>query len=393
MNETVIKIYRAAFKICGCAIAGENIPGDCVAMFEKYPEQIFRATARYGIAPVAGYGLSNSGIMGGEIHNEIIERFRIAGKKAALCDKIMRNELKLISKLFNGSEIPFIPLKGAVLSDFYPEPGLRTRCDIDILIREGDLNRAADLLKSKAGYKAIGRTAHDLEFISENRVPVELHYRTIEPWYARESSAVLSEIWDYAAPCGDSYQYILKPEMFRFFHYAHMAKHFEKGGCGVRPFLDLFVLNRRFTNNRERDIILKDGGLSDFANACDGLSEFWFGGGSPNGLIVRTEEFILNGGMFGSVKNMAAAGETQSGGKRQYIFQRLFLPFGRLRIEYPVLQNHPWLTPFIFCRRFAKMVAKGHFRRSLSELKNTRYDYGKTDELFSLLGLKQKKNK
>lgn len=57
------------------------------------------------------------------------------------CEKLKYELTKLCAAL-EQAEIPFIPLKGAVLRQYYPEPWMRTSCDIDVLVHEEDLQRA-----------------------------------------------------------------------------------------------------------------------------------------------------------------------------------------------------------------------------------------------------------
>ena len=47
-----------------------------------------------------------------------------------------------IRTVFEQQKIFFLPLKGAVIRDFNPEAWMRTRSDIDILIREEDYEKA-----------------------------------------------------------------------------------------------------------------------------------------------------------------------------------------------------------------------------------------------------------
>ena len=71
------------------------------------------------------------------------------------------------------------------------------------------------------------------------------------------------------ALCENSkFRYEMTDEFFYFYHIAHMAKHFENGGCGIRPFVDLVVLDRMDSENfSKRDELLKSGGLLQFARA------------------------------------------------------------------------------------------------------------------------------
>ncbi|MFX7845188.1 nucleotidyltransferase family protein, partial [Acinetobacter baumannii] len=72
---------------------------------------------------------------------------------------------------------------------------------------------------------------------------IELHFNLIEDHRIKGASAILNRVWDAAVPCGGwTYQYEMPDELFYFYHIAHMAKHVENGGCGIRPFLDIWVL-------------------------------------------------------------------------------------------------------------------------------------------------------
>ena len=54
-----------------------------------------------------------------------------------------------------------------------------------------------------------------------------------------------------------------------------MAKHFESGGCGIRPFIDLLLLDALpAANEQERAALLKDGGLLIFKTDNVGLFDF-----------------------------------------------------------------------------------------------------------------------
>lgn len=41
-----------------------------------------------------------------------------------------------LADIRNSLDVPFIPLKGAVLRQLYPEKWLRTSCDVDILVKK-----------------------------------------------------------------------------------------------------------------------------------------------------------------------------------------------------------------------------------------------------------------
>ena len=62
-------------------------------------------------------------------------------------------ELNCLTEALNQAEMPFIPLKGSILRQYYPEPWMRTSCDIDILVREEDIDAATQAIEKKLGYE------------------------------------------------------------------------------------------------------------------------------------------------------------------------------------------------------------------------------------------------
>ena len=51
-------------------------------------------------------------------------------------------DFKNVCEALENAKIPFLPLKGSVLRSYYPEPWMRTSCDIDILVPEKYLDVA-----------------------------------------------------------------------------------------------------------------------------------------------------------------------------------------------------------------------------------------------------------
>ena len=91
-------------------------------------------------------------------------------------------EYKSVCRALEEAKIAFLPLKGAILPGYYPDPWMRTSCDVDILVREDDLGRARELLESELEYKYIGMGNHDISFESPGGVHLELHYKPLNDY-------------------------------------------------------------------------------------------------------------------------------------------------------------------------------------------------------------------
>ena len=93
------------------------------------------------------------------LKNNLIENSEIRNiYKETLMGTVMRveqikHEFSRICAVFEESGISYIPLKGAAIRDFYPETWMRNSCDIDILIKPCDLERAIKLLFEKFNFR------------------------------------------------------------------------------------------------------------------------------------------------------------------------------------------------------------------------------------------------
>ena len=257
-------------------------------------------------------------------------------------------ELTKLCAALEQAEVQFIPLKGAVLRKYYPEPWMRTNCDIDVLVHEGDLQRVV------FGYRRESQNSHDISMFTQGGVHIEHQAFRIDNYTRRALQqypkfALILPRRNY--PC-----YPLQDHnalQFYFYHIAHMAKHFVgTGGCGIRPFLDIWVLNHRVSFDREkRDNLLSEGGLSVFAKQAELLSEVWFGNAVHAEITKQMEEYIIRGSVYGTATNRVVVQQQKKGGKVKYAFSKIFIPYEIIKFHYPILQKHRWLTPIMEVRR------------------------------------------
>lgn len=363
------------FSLLRCALSGKVLSE--AEMAEVMPEKLSELqplSQKHDISHLIGYGLYLNGVID---HKRMALPDGDTGKYfyrsqfiAVYRYEHLSHELEGICEALEEAKIKFVPLKGFVLRQYYPEPWMRTSCDIDVLVQENDLERASAVLTEKLGYKQDGKGSHDVSFFTPMKQHVELHYRLMEDGLINESNDILSEIWNDVTPkSGYTYFCEMSDEMFYFYHIAHMAKHFENGGCGVRSIIDLFILdNLDGADVAKRDALLEKGGLSRFAEVARRLSRVWLGGDDGDTLTERMAEYVLNGGIYGTNENRIAVQQQKTGGKLRYILSRVFLPYETLKFYYPILQKHKWLTPFMEVRRWFKLILCGHFRRVKKEL-------------------------
>ena len=328
--------------------------------------ELLSISRKHNIEHLVVYGLQQNGLLSEEysqITNKIFEA-------AYRCEQICFEFERLCTAL-EEAKIPFIPLKGAVMRKYYPETWMRTSCDIDVLVHEHDSEKAVSALIDGCNYTYHKKGSHDIALITPGKIRVELHYNLIESNVSEEASAVLSRVWESANICeGFRWQYEMSDEMFYFYHIAHMAKHFENGGCGIKPFADLWFLNSSDGEMlKKREELLRQGNLLKFAKTAQKLSRVWFDNEKTDSPSLIMEDYVLYGGAFGSLKNRIAVQQQKKGGKIKYLWFKIFVPYDEIKFYYPVLQKYRFLTPFMEVYRWFKLIFGGRLRSVSKEIK------------------------
>ena len=287
---------------------------------------------------------------------QVLEKFEEEERMAVYRYENIRFELAEISEAFEKAKIPFVPLKGARLRALYPQPWLRTSCDIDVLVREEDLPRAIQALTEEKGYVQKGKKQyHDVSLFAPSGVHLELHFNILEN---RENiDKLLRRVWEYCSPVNDGAEYAQSNEFFLFHFLAHAYYHFISGGCGVRPLLDIWLIEQHLPYHQEKLFEMLDFcGIKTFYEQIRYLSEVWFSGKAHTDISLKLQEYIFQGGVYGTTENKIAVKKASGQRKFSYIRKRIFLPYSALVNVYPTLKKHKWLTPFYEVRRWFTIV-------------------------------------
>ena len=314
---------------------------------------LFKISSEHDVAHLVALGLQKNGLI--PQGNESIEKSILA---AVYRYERTAYEYQNLCRALETAKIPFLPLKGSVLRAYYPEPWMRTSCDIDILVHREDFDAAVSYLSEHLQYAEVARSTHDISLAGPSGIHVELHFDLLEEERANNAIDVLQSVWDRATLCENSaYRYEMSDAFFYFYHIAHMAKHFETGGCGIRPLIDLWILNQREgIDFSARNDLLEKGGLLRFATLTHDLSEVWLDGKEPDSLMLEMQDFILHGGVYGTTDNRVALQQTKKGGRFGYFMSRIFVPTAKLKRYYPILEKHPYLMPIMQVRRWFMLL-------------------------------------
>lgn len=347
-------ITSLLFKLIAVAVDGWELDGG-VSLSENEEKQLYSLSAAHDLAHLVAYALDKNNIT--VASEQISEKFKNQQMLSILRYERQRYEIEEISLLFNSLKIPFILLKGAVIRTMYPEPWMRTGCDIDILVNESDLTAARDALLEKMGYSVDALGNHDISFTSQSGVRIELHFSLLDN---RNEDRFLKNVWKYAKQKeAGSFEYLLPLEAFYYYHIYHMAKHFMDGGCGIKPFLDLWMMKKTgLSLNEIGSDALRRGGLYRFAVGVQSLSRVWFESGSHTELTEKMEAYILGGGVYGSRLNKHLTEKKKRRSKLLYNLSRVWLSPSEMKLRYPKLEKHVWLLPFYQVKRWCSVFSR-----------------------------------
>jgi hypothetical protein len=341
---------------------------------EKFPdsltqedwEQLYSLSNAHDLAHLTAHALLKSGLLP---QNDVSDKFQRKLFQAVHRFEKMDYELKRICKTLEEAGIDHVPLKGAVVREYYPEPWMRSSCDIDILIHETDLDTAERALTEKLNYKKkVMVKYHDISLFSPSGVHLELHYSIREHFDGMDS--VLGTVWNHVSLCPDKkHMYRQTPEFLLFHIIAHMAYHFQAGGCGIKPFIDLYLLRQSLNYNEDAlTELCTTGKLTQFYQNALTLTNVWFGDASHTPITALMENFILHGGTYGTVSNRSAVEKNRAGSTVNQICKRIFMPRDMMEIRYPILRMHPILLPFCHVCRWFSLLSGKKISKSIHEL-------------------------
>ena len=154
------------------AVSGESLTDEEARLYNRdMQKSILDAAKRHDVGHLAALGLKNNGLL---------EDYALEDKllSAVYRYETFKRELNALSAALNAAQIPFMPLKGSVIRQYYPEPWMRTNCDIDILVHAYDLDRATECLERNLSYEFKG--SHDALLVSKSGKHIELLHALLE---------------------------------------------------------------------------------------------------------------------------------------------------------------------------------------------------------------------
>ncbi len=322
-------------------------------------EDFIKFCAEHKILNIVAFGLCNSDVKLPENINRIFNENIL---RSMMIEAQRSTEIELLCDDFEMNEIPHIVLKGFVIKNLYPQPYLRSMGDVDILVGN-ELQKATEIMLNH-GYSFDSEEFLHGSFSKGKGLHVELHKSLID-----ES---LDKYYGYFGTGFErahlienkKFSYEFSKEDYYIFLIAHMAKHYQICGTGIRSVCDVFVYNSTYKNELDYDYIaseLDKTGLKNFEKKMRDMSFSWFCG-SFNGEFDAVGEYIISSGVYGKSANHELNSFLLNDEKKQskfkYIFTTIFPEKSYMQARYSALKKFPFLLPFYWIKRIFSTLIK-----------------------------------
>lgn len=279
------------------------------------------------------------------------------------------HECERLCKAFSDAGIMNMPLKGSVIRKLFPAPEMREMCDLDILVKPEDIERAHEILLAD-GFQYIEdkTTSHNREYHKLPYLNVEVHNYLMP----RESPmfSYYENYWDRAATGDTSLTSRMSWVDCYIYMMAHAYKHFFRVGTGVRSILDIYVMLEQLGDVLDRGSIDREFeklGILDFARSFERLAFCWFAEERTD-VPEELQHYhyrVLESSTYGDnslitkVLKLMQGGKTFRAAKRKMAISKVFPSYAYMKSKFPSLKYVPFLLPIYWVIRWIKtMIAK-----------------------------------
>ncbi len=277
-----------------------------------------------------------------------------------------------ITKAFEENGVRHQVLKGAITKTLYPSPEMREMSDIDLVVYDESLDKAAEILE-EMGYKNYGIIKHHMILESPTKVHVEVHWCLFDQNADHNQYVYFKDNFKAVLKEGCKYTYEFGVDDFYVYMISHMSKHFFETGCGIRNLLDIYVYRNKLGDKMNKAYLDKElakCGIKDFDDHMTELAYIWMDNKECPEFFEDLFAYMVDSGIYGKSENgvwSQLAKETADGEqnvKIHYYFPSLKF----MKEKYPWLNNMPFLLPIAWIVRGVTAACSTESRRHRQEI-------------------------
>lgn len=266
--------------------------------------------------------------------------------------------------------IDYLFMKGIVLQDLYPQPGMRQMSDNDILYHlhnhpdvglKGQSQQAMNRLMESMQARTISNAGIVDVYLLNQTSLFEMHREFLGP--DQPLYDYFDQTWSRATKVSEeSGEYLLKWEDHYILMLAHSHKHFSNSGCGPREIVDAWQFWQVKGSSLDKDYIdhqLKVTGLTEYDAMLRRLGAVIFEAEPATEEDMELLAYFLSSGTYGTkehamnnaLKKLENEGKNIQQAKTAYLWGRLFPEPEYLQTQFPFFYRHRWLIGFLLLYR------------------------------------------
>ena len=335
------KVYKDLIYLLQCAVNSTSPDAEKVAEMDM--DKLYKLSEYHTVRSAVCFALEQAGVTD--------QRFDQAQKKAIRKNIYLDMERTAILDDFEKQGIWYLPLKGSVIKDMYPENGMREMSDNDILYNKQKQQESMEIMLAH-GYsvESFGGGHHDVY----HKPPVlvfELHtalfgksegkhffdyYRNIKGLMLRDK--------------GKKYGYHLSDEDQYIYITAHEYKHFSDGGTGIRSLMDCYVYCKALGKSLDWKYItqeLDQLGIAGYERSRRKLAMKIFSQPELPQLTEKEEKLLMQFLLLGTYGTLQTSVSRRIAKQHRipYILHNIFPPMDHMKHSVKFVDKCPLLYP------------------------------------------------
>lgn len=333
--------YEDLIYLLYCAV-NETAP-DTARVQAMDLEKLYRLAKFHSVRAAVCIAIKRAGVQN--------KQFDQAYKKAVRKNILLDMERTAIFGQFEQQGIWYMPLKGSILKDLYPENGMREMADNDVLY-DADKQKTVMEIMLKNGYTAesVGKSHHDV-YMKPPVLNFELHTALFGPTHAEPLYKYYADTKRLLHKDDDNeYGFHFSDEDFYVFMTAHEWKHFNGSGTGIRSLMDCYVYCKVKGDNLDWNYITEQCKMLEIADFEQERRHLAFKVFSSDILPDLTENeqemlmYYLTAGTYGTFENSVKK-KLKDKSKLSFWVHSIFIPRRQMENSVPFTKASPLLYP------------------------------------------------
>lgn len=346
-KETFRKTAYDMIRLVRCVLHGETPDKDWAQSLD-FPA-LYEVCQKHILTACAAYALESAGIQNND--------FTQAKAKAIRKNILLDSERAKILKRLEQEHIWYMPLKGALLHNWYPRLGMRQMSDNDILCDGGYRAHIKDIMTDMGFKTEHYGTGNDDSYSKPPVSNFEMHNELFHVAQVGKLHAYYENVKERLLKDeGNDYGYHFSNEDYYIYLIAHEYAHYNRGGTGVRSLVDTYIYMRKFSDVLDWDYLNAEFAkleIADFEKQNRELAMKVFQSETLTADEEKRLDYYIFSGIYGTNEHTVQNHLERfgKGSKLRYILHRIFPTMDAIKTWYPFYYKHKWLIPVLWVYR------------------------------------------